>query len=274
MESPSKAAVRPGGIPLRLAVLLIVTAVAAGVVLRMPPLPQDPAYHQFADSRSFLGVPSFQNVASNLPFLIVGLIGLARLWRRRAGSDPELPVSEAGAWLFLFLGITLTAFGSAYYHWAPSNATLVWDRLPMTLGFMGLFAGIIGERISQRAYRLLLWPLAGLGVASVLYWYASETQGHGDLRLYVLVQFFPLLMIPLIMAFYRPRYTHGAYIFLALGWYVAAKVLEHYDRQIFTALGFTGGHALKHLAAAAGCWVLVAMFSVRAPASDRLKGVV
>ncbi|HET6346844.1 MAG TPA: alkaline phytoceramidase, partial [Myxococcota bacterium] len=171
---------------------------------------------------------------------------------------------EQAAWLFLFLGITLTAFGSSWYHLAPSNATLVWDRLPMTLGFMGFFAGVIGERISQRAYRLLLWPLVGVGVASVLYWYASEIQGRGDLRLYALVQFFPLLLIPLIMAFYRPRYSHGGLLFAALGLYAAAKAFEHWDRPIFEATGgIVGGHALKHLAAAVACWVLVRMFSVR-----------
>ena len=259
MEIPSRTA--------RLAVLLTVTAVAAAVVLRMDPIPQDPAYHQFADTRPWMGVPNFQNVASNLPFLIVGLIGLTRLRRRRSvphEETGEIAAGEQAAWTFLFLGITLTAFGSSWYHLAPSNATLVWDRLPMTLGFMGFFAGVIGERISRRAYRLLLWPLAGVGVASVLYWYATETRGHGDLRLYALVQFFPLLLIPLIMALYRPRYTHGRLLFAALGWYLAAKAFEHWDRPVFDATGgIVAGHALKHLAAAVGCWVLVRMFSVR-----------
>jgi hypothetical protein len=245
-----------GALP-RLLVLFGLTAVAAAVIFRLDPIPQDPAYHRFADSRPFLGIPNFLDVASNLPFLAVGLVGLARL--RRAVRP-----GEVGAWLCLFLGMALTAFGSAWYHLAPSNATLVWDRLPMTLGFMGFFAGIVGERISQKAYRLLLWPLVGIGVASVLFWYAGEVQGRGDLRLYVLVQFFPLLLIPLIMALYRPRYTHGSAVFLALGFYTAAKVFEHFDHQIFAASGFVSGHTLKHLAAAAGCWVLVRMFSVRA----------
>ena len=243
MESPSSRVEPSGGTRYRLAALLAVTAVAAAVVLRMDPIPQDPAYHRFADTRPWLGIPNFQNVASNLPFLIVGGIGLIRL-RRRAGID----VSEKAAWISLFLGIVLTAFGSSWYHLAPSNATLVWDRLPMTIGFMGFFAGVIGERISQRAYRLLFWPLLGAGVASVLYWYATE---YRDLRPYALVQFFPLLLIPLIMAFYRPRYTHGSLLFAALGFYAAAKAFEHWDHPIFDATrGIVGGHALKHLAAA------------------------
>lgn len=269
MESPSRRVARPGGIPFRLAALLTVTVVAIVVVFYFydGPKKQDKEYHQFADSRTWLGIDNFQNVASNLPFLVVGLIGLARLRRRLStprGETGEIDVSEKAAWTFLFLGITLTAFGSSYYHLDPSNATLVWDRLPMTLGFMGFFAAVIGERISQRAYRLLLWPLVGVGVASVLYWYASEIQDRGDLRLYGLVQFLPLLLIPLIMALYRPRYTHGSLLFAALGFYTAAKAFEHWDRPVFDATGgIVGGHALKHLAAAVACWVLVRMFSVR-----------
>lgn len=261
-KGPRAAILRPGT-RLRLLVLLGVTAVAATVVFLLDPIPQDLAYHRFADTRPFLGIPNFLDVISNLPFLAVGLVGLARLWRRVSGPGRAVEASEVGAWLCLFLGMALTAFGSAWYHLAPNNDTLVWDRLPMTLGFMGFFAGIIGERISHRAYRLLLWPLVGLGVASVLFWYAGEVQGRGDLRLYVLVQFFPLLLIPLIMTLYRPRYTHGSAIFLALGCYAAAKVFEHFDHPLFAALGLVSGHTLKHLAAAAGCWVLVRMFSVR-----------
>ncbi len=80
------------------------------------------------------------------------------------------------------------------------------------------------------------------------------------------MQFFPLLMIPLVMALYRPRYSHGRYIFFAIGWYALAKALEHFDGQVYAATGaLAAGHALKHLAAAAGCWVLVRMFTVREP---------
>jgi hypothetical protein len=143
----------------------------------------------------------------------------------------------------------------------------------MTLGFMGFFAGVIGERVSQRAYRLLLWPLVGIGVASVLYWYAGELRGQGDLRLYALVQFLPLLLIPLIMALYPPRYSHGNYLAITLGGYAAAKALEYFDRPIFEALGFMGGHALKHLAAAVACWALVRMFTVRKALITQTPGI-
>src|SRR3954469_13019782 len=121
MTSRPDSAPRPSAISLRLLALLAVTAVAAFVVLRLPPLPQDPAYHRFADDRPWLGIPNFQNVASNLPFLFIGLIGLARLRRRIAEAGDATPVPEKGDWFLLFLGVAVTAFGSSWYHWAPSN---------------------------------------------------------------------------------------------------------------------------------------------------------
>ena len=150
----------------RLRLLALVAAVAMVLVFLMPREAQDKDYHRFADGRDLLGVDNFLNVASNLPFLAIGLAGLVRLRRR-----PD--VGEKAAGFLLFLGVTLTAFGSAYYHWSPSYHTLVWDRLPMTIGFMALFAAILGERIGEQVYRVLLWPLVTVGLGSVLVWYAS-----------------------------------------------------------------------------------------------------
>lgn len=247
----------------RLAVLALVSIVAAVIVWSQPPLAQDPAYHAFVDSRALGGVPNWQNVLSNIPFVLVGAYGLAEWWRR---FRINLGAPERAGWFCLFFGILLTGFGSAYYHWNPNNQTLVWDRLPMALSFTALFAAIIGERISHHAYRWLLWPLAGIGVASVLYWSSTELRGVGDLRLYVMVQFLPLLMIPLVMALYRPRWTHGRLVFWALAFYALAKAAEVYDREVFAALwDSVSGHALKHLLAATGCWMLVMMYDKRQP---------
>ncbi len=223
------------------------------------PFPQDPAYHAFADQRAWLDVPNFQNVASNLPFLIVGFAGL---WAMRRAA----PGRENAAWVGLFLGVALTALGSSYYHWSPTNATLLWDRLPMALAFMALFAAIIGERVSERLYRLLLAPLIASGFASVIYWYVTETAGSGDLRPYIVVQFFPLLAIPVIIALRPAKYTHTSYVFYALGFYLSAKALEVFDQQVFALLGETvSGHALKHVAAALGCFFLYLMWVRRKP---------
>ena len=58
---------------------LLLVGLAVAVVLAMSlvkPIPQPPEYHGFKDARSFLGIPNVLNVVSNLPFLIIGALGL------------------------------------------------------------------------------------------------------------------------------------------------------------------------------------------------------
>jgi hypothetical protein len=232
-------------------------ALAIGVLL-LPPIPQDPAYHSFADRRTLLGLPNFLNVLSNLPFALVGVVGFWLV--SRAQTTPAVPFAdprERGCYAIFFLGVALTGLGSAYYHLAPDNPRLVWDRLPMTLAFMSIFAAIIAERIDSRwGWRLLL-PLLLAGVASVFYWHLGESRGAGDLRFYALVQFYPMLVIPLLLWWCPPRYSHGGELAGALGLYGVAKILELLDEPIFAAGWVVSGHTLKHLAAAGSAyWVL------------------
>jgi hypothetical protein len=231
---------------------------------------QDPAYHNFADDRTLLGIPNFLNVISNIPFLLAGVLGLWFVFTEGADRRRETFLDARERWPFvvLFSGVGLTAFGSAYYHWAPANDSLVWDRLPMTLAFMGLCAGVIAERIDLEAGLWLLGPLVLLGLGSVAYWIASEHRGQGDLRLYGLVQFYPLVALPLVLLLFPPRYTGAGYLWGALVWYGLAKVLElHFmDRGIYELGHVVSGHTLKHLAAAAGAWWVVRMLRARKPA--------
>ncbi|MFQ5863873.1 MAG: ceramidase domain-containing protein [bacterium] len=177
----------------RLLVVGSITLAAVVAILALPPIPQSQTYHRFADQRTLLGIPNFLNVISNAPFFIVGLLGLFFLWRQRASdaSGAFAERSEQWPYLLLFSGVALTCFGSVYYHLAPDNARLVWDRLPMSLIFMSFLAAIIVERISVKAGLLLLLPLVTVGIGSVIYWHWSELRGVGDLRLYIMVQFYP-----------------------------------------------------------------------------------
>lgn len=210
---------------------------------------QDQAYHGFVDQRTLLGIPQCLNVVSNLPFLLVGVLGL------RFVSKTTMP--ERPAWAIFFAGVAATAFGSAYYHLDPTNATLVWDRLPMTLAFMGLFSAIISERLASKVGRRLLTPLVFFGAGSVLYWHITELHGTGDLRLYYLVQFYPMLTIPLLLLLYPARYTRTIDLYVTLGLYVLAKIVEHMDAAIYGLGGIVSGHTLKHLLAAlAAYWIL------------------
>jgi hypothetical protein len=239
--------------------LLAVALAMVAAAFSLPPIAQDAAYHRFIDARTLLGVPNFWNVASNLPFVIAGLLGLWRYHAVRAQvREPLRPAAIA-----LFLGVLLVGFGSGWYHLAPSNASLVWDRLPMTVAFMALFALVLGVRIDTRLAQWLLWPLLVLGAASVVYWHVTELDGHGDLRPYALVQFLPVLLIPLVLWLYPG--PGGKAIGLGLAWYVLAKLLEHYDARVFAALGGTiSGHSLKHVAAALGMAALLGAL----PSSD------
>ena len=223
------------------------------------PIPQDPAYHRFADVRTLLGVPNFWNVASNLPFAVFGLWGLARVLR---GPLDPLAQAQRPAWAIFFAGATLVAFGSGYYHLAPSNASLVWDRLPMTLAFMAFFALILGEHLDLRLGRRALVPLLVAGAASVWWWNFTEQRGHGDLRFYAAVQFLPVLLIPaLLVLFPRPR---QGWLWGVFGTYALAKVLEHFDAPIHAALGEAmSGHALKHVAASLGIACMLRWLTVR-----------
>ena len=120
--------------------------IAVGLLLG-PRIAQPLSYHQFADQRTFLGIPHFFDVVSNLGFLLVGVWGAVFVMKASAGAN-VLNREERWPYFFFFLGVLLTAFGSAYYHWAPDNARLLWDRLPMAMGFMGLLAAVLAERVA------------------------------------------------------------------------------------------------------------------------------
>lgn len=222
--------------------LLFIIVLAVFAMALVDPIAQDAAYHLFADRRSWWQIPNTLDVLSNVPFVFVGLMGLWHIvfYRQHKLFWPFLAI---------FIGVFCTGFGSAYYHWAPANETLVWDRLPMTIAFMGLLTMVLADRIDLR-WRQALLPLLMVGLASVWYWHSTETRGAGDLRPYALVQFLPMLLIPLILWLYpAPRRDIGCYIGL-VSCYLAAKLLEYFDRPVFELTNAISGHSLKHLAAA------------------------
>ena len=216
----------------------------AGLFLFVPAIPQDQTFHHLADQRAFLGISNFWNIVSNFPFFIVGILGL-----RVPG-----PLTQRA----FFASIFLVGIGSSYYHWAPSDAPLMWDRLPITLGFMAIFANLLEERVSERAGNLLLWPLLALGIVSLVIWRMTD-----DLRLYGWVVFFPLLVLPLLFWLFAPKYTGTANWFIAAGLYACSKLTEVLDWQIMSLGGVVSGHTLKHLFVAAAAYVLYRNFKTR-----------
>ena len=230
-------------------------ALAAAALVLVPAIPQDPAYHRLADSRAWLGIPNALNVLSNTGFLLVGALGL--VYVADGGRPAFREPGERWPYVVFFGGLLLTGFGSAYYHWEPGNARLAWDRLPLAITLMGLLAATIAERIGVKSGLWLLGPLVALAAGSVIYWHWTEQRGAGDLRLYALVQFYPIVAIPLMLWWLAPRYTCGGNLLAAAATYAAAKGPELLDGWILSATRVVSGHTLKHLLAAlAGYWVL------------------
>lgn len=215
------------------------------------PILQDRGYHLFADGRSCLGIANFGNVASNGLFLLAGMLGMARCWRRRSGAWRS--------WLVFFTGVALVFFGSAYYHGAPGDDTLVWDRLPMTVAFMGLFAALLSEHLDAKPEPALLAGALLTGIGSVFWW-----QYSGDLRIYVWVQGAPLLAIPYVIAAFPGRYDQRHYLLYGVGLYALAKVAELLDHEIYAATGaLISGHSIKHLTAALAVLCVLLMLKRR-----------
>ena len=241
----------------RRVLLLFIVIGSLAFMLSKEPFGQNPRYHDFADQEAFVGIPNFADVASNIPFLLVGIAGIVF-----CTTDRKLSLRTA--WVTLFLGVALVAVGSIYYHLSPNSETLVWDRLPMTIGFMGLFAALLGEYVNVRLGKALLIPVALLGCASVVYWHMFD-----DLRFYYWIQLVPLLTIPAVIVLFRPPHSHRWILLVALLLYALAKIAEANDREVFA---FThrmlSGHTVKHLLAALGCLALLVMLKIRQPTDD------
>ena len=216
-------------------------------------IPQSLAYHNFADQRCLCCVPNTLDVLSNLPFAAVSAFGLDHVCGGKyltsyfAVPPPHFINAEIERplWILWFVGIGLVSIGSGYYHWKPNNGRLVWDRLPMTIGFMAVLSTVIQETTGKASVGIVI-SLVIIGVTSVFYWHVTD-----DLRLYALVQFYSLSLLPLLMILFPSPYKGALPDYMCcLLLYIAAKIAESKDKQIFV---FTGkrvsGHTIKHLLA-------------------------
>jgi predicted membrane channel-forming protein YqfA (hemolysin III family) len=252
--------------------LLFCIAAIGAFFLTVPPIPQSLPYHAFADQRPLLGIPHMLNVASNLPFCIVGIWGIfymASAQSHRPGAF--LLPAERWPYLVYFIGLLLTGIGSSYYHADPNNDRLVWDRAGLTIAFMGVFTAILTERLGRGFGGWLLGVLVSLGLASVFYWHWTEQHGAGDLRFYYVVQFFPLLALPVLLLCFAPRYTGTADLVAMLAAYLLAKVLELLDGQVYAQGGIVSGHTLKHLLGGVSAYLILHMLQHRRPIGQAVR---
>lgn len=253
-----------------LAALALLTVAALALY---GPIPQWAHYHHFADARAWLGVPNFWNVLSNLPFALVGGWLLLRLRLQHT------PSTGSSAWALFAGSLLLTSFGSSYYHWAPDNARLVYDRLPIAWACAALTCGFLAQRVDTRwssvAPLLTTWSVA---TVSVLYWWVTEQYGVGDLRPYLLVQFLPMVLVPAALLMRLPPATSKPCVSNRAWWgvlalYGLAKLAEAADELLFHSLShMTSGHVLKHLLAASAAAVLAtSLTQTSTQTTDRIQ---
>ncbi len=222
-------------------------------LISIGPISQDPAYHLFADHRTLFGLVNFWNVASNLPFVLVGLIGLYHCAALQ--DNPYLSENRMACGLF-FAGVFLAGLSSGAYHYQPDNISLFWDRLSMALCFMAFLDIIVGTFIGRKPARILLVPLVIFGLFSVAYWIITEKQGAGDLRPYAIVQFLPFLVVPVIIFSSTSEHIKRFDIMVIGFLYIVAKLFEFCDTSLYQLISVSG-HSLKHFAAALSAyWVL------------------
>ena len=242
----------------RLIVVLTLLCIAAALLL--PAVPQSLEYHHFADRRDVFGIDNFLDVVSNLGFLIAGMAGLVIVFGGRAQFEFR---NERWPYAVFFLGVLLTALGSGYYHLAPDNESLFWDRLPMTVAFMGLVSSQIVDRINIRAGLALLVPMLLLGAASVIYWRATERAGAGNVLPYGILQGYSMVVVLLLAMLSPSRYTRGNDLYWVFGWYGLSKLLETFDAEVLHLGSVVSGHTLKHIAAAIAGFTVCYMLNHR-----------
>lgn len=243
-------------------IVALTLAAAAGILAFIPPIAQDPAYHLFADQRFFLGIPNFANVVSNLAFVVIGLVGLGVLYGTKV-SGQRGSFADTLPFAVFFTGVALVGAGSAYYHWQPNNGTLFWDRLPMTVAFMSITAAIVADRMHKAVGLAIVLPISlVLGAASLIYWSVTEAAGQGDLRLYGLVQFLPIFLIPIICwLFPDAHYTKWRYIGGVILCYGVALLFDRYDAEFYElAREAISGHTVKHLIAGGATALVIPMW--------------
>ena len=134
----------------------------------------------------------------------------------------------------------------------------------MTISFMGLFIAVLSESIQDDIERRYLTAAILTGIASVFYWHFTD-----DLRFYALVQFGPLISLPIVLAFCKRRYSHRHYLGYALVFYGLAKLCEIYDQEVYRLDNqVLCGHTLKHLLAGVSVYCVYRMLRVRRPLSQ------
>lgn len=248
----------------RWCIICSVCVAAFIVTALLPPTPQPQSYHHFADQRTVFGITHSLDVFSNLAFLVSGLLGLFFV----AKFGRALDSGTRWAFTALFFGLVLTSLGSSYYHLAPDNQRLVFDRLPMIIAMAGCAGAVLADRFGGKTVWVVA-PLIATGLWTVFQWRASEIAGRGDLRWYALYEGLIILTGILLLWMFPSRNRGTPAFVIAVGGNVLAKLFELLDRPIYALDGIVSGHTLKHLSA--GLAFVPLVFLIRRMAMKKLS---
>ena len=217
-------------------VLALLTAAIFG-----PFVAQPGHLHGFVDQRSWWGIACAMDVLSNLPFALLGLMGLVCLFSHRR----QIPWTQRGLATLFFIGLTVTAAASSWYHSQADDAGLAIDRLGMVVAFAGLLGLAAADRISPRAGVALGLAVLVLGPLSVWVWFAL-----GNVLAWAALQFGSMALV-LWLAWVKP--IPGA-LAVRWGWviviYAIAKIFEQADEAVYALSSqLVSGHSIKHVVA-------------------------
>lgn len=151
-------------------VVLVSVLVVFFIMLLTPKVSHSPNHHLFADMRNFLGVPNTMNVLTCFPFLLIGVPSLVICL---SGTCFGISLKgEMWSWGLFYAGISLAAFGSAYYHLNPDDDRIIWDKIPVMIATVALISSLVIERVDEKTGVTCLISLIALIFVSV----ACESQ--------------------------------------------------------------------------------------------------
>lgn len=237
---------------------------AIGVAL-MHPVINGPAFHRYADARALFGIPNAGDVLSNLPFVVIGLLGLFAA--RKVDGLPR------GLVALFFAGILGIGLGSGAYHAYPGDATLAFDWLPIVLALAWLSALLLADRVDLNAGRVAAVVLPLAAAASVAWWWGGGgTSDGGDMRWYAFLQLLFVVLVPVILFLYpRGRLERGP-LLLGVACFVAARLVHSADQSVLEATGVSG-HTMKHLIAALAAYFVLVAVKRACPATAPARSV-
>lgn len=226
----------------RRSALVLLAAMAAALLIGLlawGPVPLTAASHQYADERVWLGLRNGANVLASLPLLAVAL------WGWRVTRNSPWPEALRRAWSAFHACAALAAVGGALYHLLPQFVTWLLATTATSAAFAMLGAGALAERVDMRLARpRALAALLGFVLLAALAVVLDETR---DLRLLLLIETLPVLLLPAgALTLPGPHTRPADWIVMLLG-YGAAKLADLADTWLLRTSGGLSGHTLMHL---------------------------